>query len=88
MLSPVSESTPGLIEPSDIKIAGLLCSKIAASVPTGGLSHATTAITPSSPVALRCSDKLSLVTSLPIREYRISFVPFLIPSEVATVNSG
>ena len=69
-------------------IAGRLCSKIAAKVPTGGLSQATTATTPSTPVALKCSHTLSLVTSLPIREYRISFVPFLMPSEVARLNSG
>ena len=76
------------MEPSDIIIAGLLCSKIAAKVPTGGLSQATTAITPSKPVALKCSQMESFVTSLPIKEYRISLVPFLIPSEVAIVYSG
>ena len=59
---------PGLIGPSLIIIAGLLCSKIADKVPTGGLSHATTAIVPSRPDALKCSHKVSLVTSLPIRE--------------------
>ncbi len=41
--------------PSDIIIDGLLCSKIPARVPTGGLSQATTAIIPSNPVALKCS---------------------------------
>ena len=76
------------MDPSDIMIAGLLCSRIAARVPTGGLSHATTAMVPSRPDALKCSHNVSLVTSLPIREYRISLVPFLIPSEVATVYSG
>ena len=81
-------SFPGLIDPSDIIIAGLLCSRIADKVPTGGLSQATTAIMPSTPVALRCSQMLSLVTSLPIREYLISLVPFLIPSDVARLNSG
>ena len=69
-------------------IAGLLCSNIADKVPTGGLSHATTAIVPSRPDALKCSHRVSLVTSRPIKEYRISLVPFLIPSEVATVYSG
>ena len=64
----VTESIPGLIGPSDIIIAGLLCSKIADSVPTGGLSQATTAIVPSKPEALKCSHNVSLVTSLPIKE--------------------
>ena len=68
IVSFVFESTPGLIDPSDMMIAGLLCSKIADKVPTGGLSQATTAITPSKPVALRCSHIESLVTSLPISE--------------------
>src|SRR5579875_3765258 len=40
--SPVRESVPGRIEPSDMMTAGTLCSRIAASVPTGGLSQATT----------------------------------------------
>ena len=84
----VKESVPGLIVPSDIIIAGLLCSNKADKVPTGGLSHATTAIVPSKPLALKCSQIASLVTSRPIREYRISRVPFLIPSDVAIVNSG
>ena len=62
------ESIPGRIEPSDIIIAGLLCSKIAARVPTGGLSQATTAIVPSNPLAERCSQIESFVTSRPINE--------------------
>ena len=66
--SPDTESLPGLMEPSDIKIAGLLCSNIAASVPTGGLSQATTAIRPSTPEALKCSESESFVTSRPISE--------------------
>ncbi len=49
-------------------IAGWLCSSRAASVPTGGLSQATTAMVPASPLALRCSQTLSLVTSRPISE--------------------
>ena len=79
---------PGRIDPSDMIMAGLLCSKTAASVPTGGLSHATTAITPSNPEALKCSHIESFVTSRPIKEYLISLVPLRIPSEVAMVNSG
>ena len=79
---------PGRIEPSDIIIAGLLCSNTAAKVPTGGLSQATTAITPSNPEALKCSHIESFVTSRPIKEYLISLVPFRMQSEVAIVNSG
>ncbi len=37
---------PGLIEPSERSTAGWLCSRMAASVPTGGLSQATTAMRP------------------------------------------
>ena len=67
-LSLVMESIPGRIGPSDIIIAGLLCSSIAAAVPTGGLSQATTAMVPSKPLALRCSQTESWVTSRPISE--------------------
>ncbi len=65
---PVSESLPGRIGPSDMMIAGRSCSSTPASVPTGGLSQATTAMTPSSPLALRCSQTVSCVTSRPISE--------------------
>ena len=84
----VTEFLPGLIVPSDIIIDGLLCSNKADKVPTGGLSQATTAIVPSKPLALKCSQIASLVTSRPISEYLISLVPFLMPSEVAIVYSG
>ena len=53
MRSPVTGSIPGWIEPSDRSTAGALCSSTAASVPTGGLSHATTAITPATSLALQ-----------------------------------
>ena len=66
--SPVLGSWPGWIGPSDMMIDGRLCSSSAASVPTGGLSQATTAIVPARPVALRCSQTESLVTSRPISE--------------------
>ena len=49
-------------------IAGLLCSSIADNVPTGGLSQATMAIVPSNPLALKCSQRESCVTSRPINE--------------------
>ncbi len=39
-LSPALGSVPGWIGPSDMMIAGWLCSSKAASVPTGGLSQA------------------------------------------------
>ena len=86
--APVSGSWPGWIGPSDMMIAGWLCSSSAASVPTGGLSQATTAIVPARPVASRCSHSASCVTSRPINEYRISRVPLRMPSEVAMVYSG
>ena len=53
MRSPVAGSVPGRIEPSDRIIAGGLCSRSAASVPTGGLSQATTAIGAGNAVGLQ-----------------------------------
>ena len=69
--SPVCGSVPGLIEPSDSITAGALCSRIAASVPTGGLSHATTATSPAMRLAFRCMSMFSLTSSRPISEKRI-----------------
>ena len=72
---------PGLIEPSERITAGSLCSSIAASVPTGGLSQATTAMTPFTSLPFRCMSTLSLVTSRPISEKRMRSVPFSCPSD-------
>ena len=66
--SPVSGSVPGWIEPSDMMIAGALCSSSAASVPTGGLSQATTAISPATALADRCTSMVSFTSSRPISE--------------------
>src|SRR5207302_1179055 len=60
MRSPVAGSIPGWIEPSDTSTAGALCSRTAASVPTGGLSQATTAITPAMVLACKCRSMASL----------------------------
>ena len=62
--SPVRESMPGRIDPSDMITAGTLCSRIAASVPTGGLSQATTAITPRTSLPSRCRQN-AVVGGLP-----------------------
>ena len=86
--SPVCGSLPGLIDPSDISTAGALCSRIAASVPTGGLSHATTAISPAMLFAFRCRSMLSFTSSRPINEKRIPGVPFSCPSETPIVYAG
>ncbi len=79
---------PGRIDPSDIITAGTLCSRIAASVPTGGLSQATTAITPRMSLPSRCRQTPSLVVSRPISEYRISGVPLRCPSEIPPAKLG
>ena len=84
----VCGSVPGLIDPSDISTAGALCSRIAASVPTGGLSHATTAISPAMLFAFRCRSMLSFTSSRPINEKRIPGVPFSCPSETPIVYAG
>ena len=68
MRSPVAGSAPGLIEPSERKTAGTLRSRTAASVPTGGLSHATTAISPCTSFAFRCASIASFASSRPISE--------------------
>ena len=83
--SPVCGSMPGLIDPSDSSTAGALCSRIAASVPTGGLSQATTAISPATLLALRCRSMFSLTSSRPINEKRMQSVPFSCPSETPIV---
>ena len=46
---------PGLIGPSETITAGVLCSRMAATVPTGGLSQATTATSPATLFAARCT---------------------------------
>ena len=68
MRSPVVGSVPGLIEPSERNTAGSSRSSTAASVPTGGLSHATTAIKPFTSFAFRCASIASFASSRPIRE--------------------
>jgi len=65
-----------------------LRSRIAASVPTGGLSQATTAITPRTSLPSRCRHTPSLVVSRPISEYRISGVPLRCPSEIPPAKLG
>ena len=86
--SPVCGSVPGLIDPSDSSTAGALCSRIAASVPTGGLSHATTAISPAMLLAFRCRSMFSLTSSRPINEKRMQGVPLSCPSETPIVYAG
>ena len=86
--SPVRESMPGRIDPSDMITAGTLCSRIAASVPTGGLSQATTAMAPRTSLPSRCRQTPSLVVSRPISEYRISGVPLRCPSEIPLAKLG
>ena len=54
-MHPSPDRSPGLIEPSERMTAGVLCSRRAARVPTGGLSQATTAISPATPLAARCT---------------------------------
>ena len=68
MRSPVAGSVPGWIEPSERITAGRSCSRIAASVPTGGLSQATTATTPATSLARRCTSIVSWTSSRPISE--------------------
>ena len=68
MGSPVTGSIPGWIEPSESISAGALCSSSAASVPTGGLSHATTVMTPAMSLALRCASVLSFTSSRLVSE--------------------
>ena len=85
MRSPLSGSAPGLIEPSEKNTAGSLCSRTAASVPTGGLSHATTATRPFTSFACRWASIESFASSRPIREYRMRSVPFSCPSDTPRV---
>ena len=44
--SPLRGRCPGTMEPSERTTAGTFCSTMAATVPTGGLSQATTPISP------------------------------------------
>jgi hypothetical protein len=82
IVSPVSGSLPGRIEPSDSTTAGTLRSMIAAVAPTGGLSHATTATRPRMSLPSKCRDRPSFVVSRPMSEYRICGVPLRWPSEI------
>ena len=86
--SPVTGSCPGRIDPSDRITAGTLCSNRAATVPTGGLSQATTATRPATRLAARCRDTASFTSSRPISEYRISGVPLSWPSDTPRVKAG
>ena len=72
---------PGLMEPSERMTAGVLFSSTAASVPTGGLSQATTAMRPATPFAARWTSATSWTSSRPIRENRICGVPLSWPSD-------
>ena len=85
---PVSGSMPGLIGPSETMTAGVLFSKTAATVPTGGLSQATTATTPATLLAARWTSATSWTSSRPTRENRIWGVPLSWPSETPRVNTG
>src|SRR4029079_10710864 len=69
--SPVLGSVPGWIGPSDMMMAGWLCSSSAASVPTGGLSQATTAIVPARPGASRGSPQAAGGVLRPVRAQRV-----------------
>jgi len=83
---------PARIGPSDIMMPGRLCSSMAASVPTGGLSQARPRrhAIPARPVASKCSQSASTRDLAP--DERIAHLPALpflrIPSEVAIVYSG
>ena len=88
MRPPVSGSTPGLMGPSERMTAGVLFSSTAATVPTGGLSQATTATSPATLLAARWTSAMSWTSSRPTRENRICGVPLSWPSETPRVKAG
>ena len=88
MGAPVAGSMPGWMEPSDRITAGVSFSRMAASVPTGGLSQATTAIRPATPLAARWTSATSWTSSRPIKENRICGVPLSCPSDTPRVKAG
>ena len=79
---------PGLIGPSERMTAGVLFSSTAATVPTGGLSQATTATSPATLFAARWTSATSWTSSRPTRENRIWGVPLSWPSETPRVKAG
>ena len=66
----------------------MFCSTSAATVPTGGLSHATTATSPATWLAAMWTEAASLTSSRPMSENRICGVPLSCPSDTPTVKAG